>query len=107
MGLIIDTNVFVLWDRGGQHIDFTAWEDRGEAAISVMTASKLLVGVERAGSQVRRLRRSAFVESILAQIPIFEFSIDVARIHAELFAALTKQGEMIGAHDLIIAATAL
>jgi predicted nucleic acid-binding protein len=32
---------------------------------------------------------------------------DTARIHAEIQALLTKQGKLIGAHDLIIAATAL
>ncbi|MDA1053019.1 MAG: type II toxin-antitoxin system VapC family toxin [Planctomycetota bacterium] len=106
MGLIIDTNVFVLWERSGQNIDFSAWEDRGEAAISVITASELLVGVQRADTEARRQRRSAFVESILTQIPILDFAIEVARVHAELFATLARQGKMIGAHDLIIAATA-
>lgn len=106
MGLIIDTNVFVYWERSGHNIDFSPWEDRGEAAISVVTASELLVGVHRADSEARRQRRLTFVESILTQIPIRDFTIEVARVHAELFATLTGQGQMIGAHDLMIAATA-
>lgn len=106
MGLIIDTNVFVQWERTGHAIDFSRWTDYGEAAISVITASELLVGVHRADTDLRRQRRSAFVEAILAQLPIVDFTTEVARVHAELFATLATQGQMIGAHDLIIAATA-
>lgn len=106
MGLIIDTNVFVNWARRGREIDFSVWEDRGEAAISVVTASELLVGVDCADTDSRRQRRSAFVEAILTQFPILDFTIEAARIHAEVFALLNSQGNMISAHDLIIAATA-
>ncbi len=42
MGLIIDTSVFVRWERSGRKIDFSAWDDQGEAALSVITASELL-----------------------------------------------------------------
>jgi len=106
MGLIIDTSVFVRWERSGRKIDFSAWDDQGEAALSVITASELLVGVQLADSEARRQRRSAFVESVLAQIPIRAFTLEVARVHAELFATLSRSGRMIGAHDLMIAATA-
>ena len=77
MGLVIDTNVFIHWERSGRDIDFSHWEDHGEAAISVVTASELLVGVYRADSEARRQRRSIFVESILTQIPIRDFTIEV------------------------------
>jgi predicted nucleic acid-binding protein len=106
MGLIIDTNVFVQWERSGRVIDFSQWEAHGEAAISVVTASELLVGVHRADSEARRQRRSAFVEAILTQIPIRDFTIEVARVHAQLFATLARSGQIVGAHDLMIAATA-
>ena len=106
MGLIIDTNVFVQWERSGHAIDFARWQNYGEAAVSVITASELLVGVHLADTEARRQRRSAFVEAILAQIPLLDFTSAVARTHAELFATLTARGQMIGAHDLIIAATA-
>ncbi len=60
-----------------------------------------------ADSDARRARRSAFVEAILAQLPALDFTTETARVHAGLFATLSQQGQMIGAHDLIIAATAL
>lgn len=106
MGLIIDTTVFIQWERSGHAIDFAPWEHHGDAAMSVMTASELLVGVHRADSAARRQKRSAFVEMVLAQIPVLDFTMAVARVHAELFAELTSRGDTIGAHDLIIAATA-
>lgn len=80
-------------------LDFSPWANHGEAAISVITASELLVGVHRANTPSRRERRSAFVEAILSRVPILEFTTEVARLHAELFASLSKQGLMIGAHD--------
>ena len=95
MGLIIDTNVFIHSERSGHNIDFSRWVNHGEAAISVVTASELLVGAD---SEARRQKRLAFVESILAQIPIRDFTIAIARVHAELFAMLARQGQMIGAH---------
>lgn len=72
-----------------------------------ITTSELLVGVHYAKNDTQKTRRSAFVESILAKIPVLNFETKEARIHAGLFAILAKQGKMIGAHDLIIAATAI
>jgi tRNA(fMet)-specific endonuclease VapC len=37
---------------------------------------------------------------------VLEFTVAAARVHAEIHAELAKKGQMIGAHDLIIAATA-
>jgi predicted nucleic acid-binding protein len=53
------------------------------------------------------VRRSAFVESVLETIPVLDFGIEAARGHALITAGLAVGGELIGPHDLIIAATAL
>lgn len=107
MGLILDTNVLIRAERKGASIDFSPWDPWGDAYISAITASELLVGVHRADSEARRLRRSSFVERVLAAIPVLDFTLEVARTHAEIQAILSGRGETIGAHDLIIAATAL
>ncbi len=107
MGLMLDTNVFIFSERSGSPIDFSEWEEYGDVYISSVTVSELLVGVHCANSEARKARRSAFVEFILGKVPVLVFDAEVARVHAGLFTTLTKQGEMIGAHDLIIAATAL
>jgi predicted nucleic acid-binding protein len=107
MGLMLDTNVFIYAERSGNVIDFSSWEKYGEVYISAITVSELLVGVHYADRDARKMRRSAFVESLLAQMPVLNFNTEAARVHAGLFATLAKQGQMIGDHHLIIAATAI
>ncbi len=107
MGLVIDTNVFIEIEKGTKNIDFTSFEKYGDIYISAITVSELLVGVYSANSKAREIKRRAFVEKILEKMAVLPFTAEVARIHAELSAKLTKSGKMVGAHDLIIAATAL
>jgi tRNA(fMet)-specific endonuclease VapC len=47
------------------------------------------------------------VEGLLARIEPIPVVSEVARMHAETWAKLEATGEMIGVHDLWIAATAL
>jgi len=108
MGLLIDTGVLICAERRGDSaLDFSAWSMYGAVAISVVTVSELLVGVHRANSRRRRVRRSAFVEALLAAMPILDLTLEVARAHAELVALLAEQGQTMGANDAFIAATAL
>jgi predicted nucleic acid-binding protein len=46
------------------------------------------------------------VESILAALPALPVDIETARVHAQLTAQMPKN-ETVGAHDALIAATAL
>ena len=107
MGLILDTCVLIHAEKKGGALNFDKWESYEEVFISVITVSELLMGVARANTQPRKLKRSAFVEAIIKEIPIIDFTSDVARIHAEIYASLAQYGKLIGAHDLIIAATAI
>jgi len=108
MGLLLDTEVLIRAERGGNPtLDFSAWRHHGDAAISVVTASELLAGVHRASRRDRRIRRSATVEAMLAALPILDMTLEVARVHAELVATLRQQGLTMGANDAYIAATAL
>lgn len=106
MGLVIDTCVFIAMERNDS-LDFSDFEDYGEVYISAITASELLYGVHQANSKSRKLKRSAFVEAILKSIAILDFTEEIARLHAEVDYYLSKKGMQIGAHDLIIAATAI
>ena len=47
------------------------------------------------------------MESVLALVPVLPLDLPVARIHARVLAELLGRGQLIGAHDLMIAATAL
>jgi predicted nucleic acid-binding protein len=106
VGLIVDTNVFISFERRGQPIDLSPWEPSEDVFISVVTVSELLMGVHRADTEARRNRRSAFVEAIIAGVRALDFTTAVARLHAGIYVDLARCGQLIGAHDLIIAATA-
>ncbi len=71
------------------------------------TVSELLHGVHRATEERVRVRREAFVEHLLGSIEALPVTTSVARAHAGIWANLERSGEMIGAHDLWIAATAV
>ena len=64
------------------------------------------IGVHRANTPARRARRSAYVETLLAHLPALAFDATVARAHAQLLGGLPRN-VTLGAHDLIIGATAL
>ncbi len=79
--------------------------DDDEPAIAAITIAELGVGVEISTGKRRQARR-AFLEDIVASLPILEYDLDVARVHSGLLLAVRKSGRPRGAHDLIIAATA-
>jgi tRNA(fMet)-specific endonuclease VapC len=106
VAVLIDTGLLVDLERGVANPQVDALIGGEDRAISVITASELLHGVHRArGGQ--RTRRSAFVEHLLAGMQAIEISEPVARVHADIWSQLAAKGEVIGAHDLWIAATAL
>jgi len=76
-------------------------------AVSSISASELLLGVERADTLARRQQRLEYVNSILADIPVLPFDLDVARVHARVSAHLLATGQAIPQNDVMIAATAL
>lgn len=75
--------------------------------IAAITASELLHGVELAQDAGIRQRRRAFVDGMLANVPVVPFGLAEARAHAWIWAELAGGGVLIGAHDLQIAATAM
>ncbi len=106
MGLVIDSDVWILAERSGGKLDLARWAEYGGAYMSAITASELLVGVERASTAQRKAQRGAFVENLLSIIPVLEFSMPIVRTHARMVAALSKN-VTAGAHDAMIAATAI
>jgi tRNA(fMet)-specific endonuclease VapC len=118
MGTILDTTVFVEFERATrgapaeramQTVSRRLEQHLGageEVAIASITASELLHGVHRA-SEEHRPRREAFVEAVLAAFPSLPFDLLAARAHARLWAGLASTGTDVGAHDRIVAATAV
>ena len=108
MAILVDTSVIVELERAERpHEQLVERIGDADVAISAITASDLLHGVHRADSAVRRARRERFVEALLSALPVLPFDLEAARVHSRIWADLRQQGESVGAHDLIIAATAI
>ena len=80
--------------------------DEDDVAMAAVTLAELLVGVALADDR-HRPRRQAFVDELVAVLPIETYDAEVARAHAGLIAHARRVGLPRGAHDLIIAATAV
>ncbi len=108
MGVLIDASILIEYERGrvalDQHLERHQKED---FFLSVVTASELLHGVYRASRPEIRAKRSAFVEAILERFPLLPVNLLTARSHARLWAELAAAGNMIGPHDLWLAATCI
>lgn len=108
MGIILDTSIMIAYERGNLDIDKLVKDNADEPfGLSAITVSELLHGVHRADSESRRLKREAFVQKVIDTFPVYSFDISAARIYADVWASLLKKGVAIGAHDLLIAATAI
>lgn len=108
MGTLIDSSVLIAAERDRFDLETALGARSDEAfAIAAITASELLHGVHRARTQIQRQRREVYVEKLLAALPVLAFDLVVARVHASLGARLAGRGGTIGAHDLLIAATAI
>ena len=118
MGTLLDTTVFIQLERALRELpasgamaevsrrltrELGAEEEVGMAAI---TASELLHGVHRASS-AHRASREAFVESLLDAFPPIPFDLLAARAHSRLWSELAVAGHDVGAHDRLVAATAI
>lgn len=108
MGTVIDSSVLIAVERGDA--DLASIADVApdeEIVIAAITASELLHGVHRLRGAVQRARTERLVEHVLATLTVVPFDLLIARAHAILSADLRSRGTPVGAHDLIIAATAV
>jgi tRNA(fMet)-specific endonuclease VapC len=101
--LILDTTLLVSSERRGSGL---AIADDDDVAIAALTLAELRVGVLLASGK-RRTARAAYVDRIEQTLHVEDYTADVAKAHADLLAATRRSGRPRGAHDLIIAATAI
>ena len=107
MGVLIDSTVLINLERRGRSPSALNINGDEPWAMSAVTHSELLFGLERAPSRMQRERRQRFIDAALSALPVFPFDMSVAAIHARIWADLLSRGERIGTHDFMIAATAL
>lgn len=108
MGLVLDSSVLIAAEKGQFEMEaFMEAQDPMESIfITSISASELLHGVDRATPE-RKSKKKALVETALKKAPILSFDLACARHHAKLWATLAAAGNIIGAHDMLIAAICL
>jgi len=108
MGVLIDSSVLIHFERSGTDLSiYVEGREEEEAFLSVISASELLHGVHRAKDERIKTKRLAFVEGVLASLPMLSIDLATARSHSQLWADLAARGKMIGVHDSWLAATCL
>ena len=80
--------------------------DDEDFVIAAVTAAELLHGLLRA-TKAHRARREAFVEQVFELVPTIPFTLTIARTYARIWVESVRSGRSPGAHDLMVAATAL
>jgi tRNA(fMet)-specific endonuclease VapC len=107
MAIILDADVIIRGEKGTfdlQH--WVAGLPKETFEVAAITVAELWHGVERA-TGAQRQKRQRYLQAILNSLPIIPYTEDTAREHARIWAALAASGKMIGAYDVIVAATAL
>jgi tRNA(fMet)-specific endonuclease VapC len=102
---LFDTTFLIDAERAGDDLDEVIDND-DDVAIATITVAELRVGVELSKGKARA-RRQGFLDDVLGTIPLIDYDAEVAEAHANLLVAVRQQGRPRGAHDLLIAATAV
>lgn len=61
----------------------------------------------RLSEGARQRARASFLNDLMQTLPVLPHDVAVAQVHTELLVVTRQQGHPRGAHDLMIAATAL
>lgn len=108
MGLILDSSLLIAEEREQFHL--ASWlrsRPPEPVAVSAITFSELWFGVEVETDTARARRRRRWLEKTFRRLEIVPLDAATARVHARLWAKLVEAGQMIGPHDLIVAALAM
>lgn len=103
--LILDTGVLVASERSRSGLS-TLVDDEDDIVIAAITVAELRTGIEFAGKRHQRAR-TEFLLRVLETLPIESYGLATAEAHGRLLAFVHRSGTRRGAHDLMIAATAV
>jgi tRNA(fMet)-specific endonuclease VapC len=103
--LIIDTGVLIASERARTELA-TAITADDDLVIAAITVAELRTGIELAAEPYRAARREFLIE-VLKTLPVEPYELATAKAHGRLLAHVHRSGTKRGAHDLIIAATAV
>jgi tRNA(fMet)-specific endonuclease VapC len=103
--LILDTGVLIASERQRGALAAFINED-DDLVVAAITVAELRTGIELA-SEVHRAARTQFLVNVLETMPVEPYELATAEAHGRLLAHVHRSGTKRGAHDLIIAATAV
>lgn len=102
MRYLLDTNVFIAAMRGQSAVkERSSRTPLDEVVLSPVVLAELLLRVERSAHREANARR---VASVVRQLAMVAIDADTSSQYAILRATLERQGRLIGANDLWIAA---
>ena len=102
--LILDTAALIAGVRGS--LDVARLADTDDIAIPAIAVAQYLAGTLLDGDPGRAAAQKAFLEEVLAVVPIHVYDHATALHHAQLLAHVRHSGTKRRAHDLIVAANA-
>ena len=112
MGLILDSSVVIAAERRGDTVEqfiekiVKATGDQ-EAALSAIGLTELIHGIYRAQTPEIRLRRESFLNELLADLTVYPYTKETARLAGKIDGEQQSRGMVIPFGDLLIGATAL
>lgn len=79
MGLILDSSVLITAERNGETVaqllnQILRTAGNQETALSAIVLVELAHGIHRARTQQTRARREAFIQELLADVPVYPFT---------------------------------
>lgn len=104
--LILDTGVLIGIVRG-RVATAAIISDEDDVAVPAVVVAEYLAGVAQDHEPGRQVVQRAFLDKLLITTPVVPYDIDIAGKHVELLVHTRRDGRPRGAHDLIIAATAI
>ena len=112
MGLILDSSVLITAERKGETVGqllqqiFAAMGNQN-AVLPTIALVELVHGIHRANTPQTRVRREAFIRELLADVPAYPFTEQIAFLAGRIDGEQQSKGFKIPFPDLLIGATAL
>ena len=111
MGLILDSSVLISAERKGERVGGPlkrVLEQMGnqEAELSTVALVELAHGIQCANTPEIRARRETFIAELLADVPVYPLTAEIAILAGKIDGDLQSRGVKIPLPDLLMGATA-
>ncbi|MEZ5539887.1 MAG: type II toxin-antitoxin system VapC family toxin [Pseudomonadales bacterium] len=102
---VLDTNTLIYFFKGVGRVSETLLSHTpSDIAVPAIVLYELEVGIAKSSSPTKRRQQ---LQAFVAATQVLAFGVKEAQAAAQIRASLEKSGQPIGAHDVLIAATAL